>query len=508
MSKLKWRALALATAVAALSLPAGGGAAVNESHCTRTFAGSGPVAFRTCIAPAVDVHSGNIHVVAAAIPGASRLTSAVKVREVAFDLDGNRILTDVEEPYRFDLDTRKFSGGDHVLTAVALLKDGRTVNVSATRLRFVGTQPSAPARAPFTPRTGRSTTPFVVAAVGDGAGGRRASSRLLGRLASLRPNLLLYLGDVYETGTSTEYDNWYGPSWGRFRSITNPVVGNHEYDGGKAAGYVGYWAGIPLYYGYEAAGWQFLALDSNHGFRALDAGKPQRTWLESEFGEDRPTCKIVQLHHPVVTHEPDMTTRARAMWRLLVERGADIVLAGHVHNYQRWVPLSAAGEPAATGVVQFVAGTGGQSVARSETPDDRRARVIGTKPGGIGVLLLTLNVRGAAYRYVDADGRLHDWGAIPCGGETDLDAPGAPTHLRATPLGKQRLRLDWREPVDDVGITGYELYRDTRLVARIPPTTRSIVARRPGDHSYEVRAIDGGGHRSAPSQPVAVLGTA
>ena len=343
--------------------------------------------------------------------------------------------------------------------------------------------------------------------MGDGAGGRRASDGLLKRLASLRPSLLLYLGDVYETGTSTEFDNWYGPSWGRFRSITNPIVGNHEYDGGKAPGYLDYWAGVPLYYGYEAAGWQLLALDSNHGFRALDVGKPQRTWLESELGEDQPTCKIVQLHHPVVTNEPGVTTRARAVWRLLVEGGADIVLAGHVHNYQRWVPLDAAGEPAATGPVQFVAGTGGQSVARPGTRDDRRARVIGTKPGGIDVLLLTLNFRGAAYRYVDAGGGLHDWGAIPCGGETDLDAPEAPTGLRSTPVGKQRLRLDWREPADDVGITGTRAYRNTRLVARIPPTTRSIVARPTGNHSYEVRAIDGAGHRSAPSQPIAVLGT-
>src|SRR5205085_1108797 len=81
----------------------------------------------------------------------------------------------------------------------------------------------------------------VVAAVGDGAGGESSEEAVVGEIASWNPSLLLYLGDVYQKGSPAEFDNWYGRGdprfYGRFRSITNPAVGNHEYDGSQAAGY-------------------------------------------------------------------------------------------------------------------------------------------------------------------------------------------------------------------------------------------------------------------------------
>ena len=53
---------------------------------------------------------------------------------------------------------------------------------------------------------------------------------------SWNPNLFVYLGDVYEKGTSTEFYNWYGTPdtyYGRFRDVTNPIIGNHEYEDGS-----------------------------------------------------------------------------------------------------------------------------------------------------------------------------------------------------------------------------------------------------------------------------------
>ena len=46
--------------------------------------------------------------------------------------------------------------------------------------------------------------------------------------------MMLYLGDVYDNGTIAEFYNWYGEAthqwFDRFKSITNPVIGNHEYE--------------------------------------------------------------------------------------------------------------------------------------------------------------------------------------------------------------------------------------------------------------------------------------
>jgi hypothetical protein len=91
----------------------------------------------------------------------------------------------------------------------------------------------------FNVRTGSNPAPgapFVVAAAGDGVGGEQSESDTTNLIASWNPNLFLYLGDVYEKGTSTEFYNWYRQqanpgNYGRFDSITDPTVGNHEYSG-------------------------------------------------------------------------------------------------------------------------------------------------------------------------------------------------------------------------------------------------------------------------------------
>ena len=63
------------------------------------------------------------------------------------------------------------------------------------------------------------------------------------------------LGDnVYLKGTAAQYQDCYGPTWGRHLNRTQPVPGNHEYETPNASGYFGYfgappargvWAGTP-----------------------------------------------------------------------------------------------------------------------------------------------------------------------------------------------------------------------------------------------------------------------
>jgi len=101
-------------------------------------------------------------------------------------------------------------------------------------------------------------------AVGDAASGSPTERQMAGLMASWQPNLLTYLGDVYDRGSPYEFDNWYGdPSGiGQFRSITNPAIGNHEPLTAGGAGYFEYWDNIPHYYSYDVAGWHVVTLDS------------------------------------------------------------------------------------------------------------------------------------------------------------------------------------------------------------------------------------------------------
>src|SRR2546427_19086 len=76
-----------------------------------------------------------------------------------------------------------------------------------------------------TPAAGQ---PEIVGAVGSGADGAAGSNSVATQVRGWSPNLFLFLGDVYEMGTYEEFQNWYDPSWGPMRGVTNPVPGDQE----------------------------------------------------------------------------------------------------------------------------------------------------------------------------------------------------------------------------------------------------------------------------------------
>ena len=176
-----------------------------------------------------------------------------------------------------------------------------------------------------TPSSGSTTAPFlsgssdpVIAAVGDsacdpadanfkgGAGGRsschhRAVSDLLvnRNLAAFLP-----LGDnQYEDGTLAKFLASYEPTFGRLKTITRPVVGNHEYLTAGAAGYFDYFGSQAGqrgqgWYSYDLGRWHLVALNSNCG-QAGGCGpdSPQGRWLRADLAASRapapwPTCTI------------------------------------------------------------------------------------------------------------------------------------------------------------------------------------------------------------------------
>src|SRR5215210_4165358 len=125
-----------------------------------------------------------------------------------------------------------------------------------------------------------------------------ADDALSARVARERIDRLLYLGDVYESGTAAEYGEYYAPSWGRFKRITRPTPGNHDWDN-RDEGYDPYWGrraprtGRGHYYSFDVAGWHFVSLNSHE-----DSGPNSRqaAWLSSDLRRYRGTCTIA-FHH-------------------------------------------------------------------------------------------------------------------------------------------------------------------------------------------------------------------
>src|SRR5690349_18605776 len=170
------------------------------------------------------------------------------VLELVFYLDGGYLLTDyiIAPTYTFQLPSTHFVDGTHSLSVQATMRDNFITSPIAINLIFSNgiTQPPVNTKT-FTPGAHSQPPagqPFILAAVGDGASGEQPA--VTNKIASWSPNMFLYLGDVYEKGSYAEFYNWYGTSsryFGQFRSITNPVIGNHEYNFNAGAGYYDYW---------------------------------------------------------------------------------------------------------------------------------------------------------------------------------------------------------------------------------------------------------------------------
>lgn len=411
----------------------------------------------------------------------------------------------------------KWQDGSYTITAVAFMRDGySTANPASITLTFSNGNSQPPVNlGTFTPSTGTTPpngSPFIVAAVGDGADGATANTNVTNLIASINPNLFLYLGDVYEDGTPAEYYNWYGTgstSYSRFFSITNPTIGNHEYVGSSAAGYFDYWNNVPNYYSFDAGGWHFISLNSNSSHIGVDKTSVQYAWLSQDLAANSNLCTIVYYHHPLYNIGPEgSTTAVSDIWTLLAQNGVSIVLNGHDHDYQRWVALDGNGNPSTAGVTEFVAGMGGHGLQTITGSDSRVAFWDDTNPQGFGVLELALNSSGANFEYINTSGTILDSGVIPCNkaGE-DTQAPSVPSGLSATVASATQVNLSWQAATDNVGVAGYTIYRDNAVLTTVTGSSLSysdFTAMPSSSYSYSIDAFDVAGNRSAQSSPVSV----
>jgi chitodextrinase len=430
------------------------------------------------------------------------------VQSVLFELDGSYLLTDFSDPYGFKLPSALWVDGSHTLSASAALRDGVTSSSASIDLTFangVTTPPTPPSD--FAAKSTNVAHP-VVAAAGDGPDGGPAADQVAGLIASWDPDLALYLGDVYENGSTAEFYNWYDQTgWGGLKSITNPVVGNHEYTAGAAPGYFGYWHEPPHYYAFNAGSWHVIALDSTSQFNETAPGTAQYQWLENELTTNSAACTLVYFHHPVWSVGPQGDTAfLQDIWKLMAANGVDLVLTGHDHSYQRWMPLDANGVPSSTGITEFVVGTAGHGIQHFVRADSRLVVGYDTSPAGFGALRLTLNPDGAGYRFADTNDVAKDGGAFQCSGTPDdTTAPSQVTDLAASaPLGGY-VSLHWTASVDDVGVTGYRIIRDGALLTTTLDTDYKDTSVSPGSsYAYQVVALDPAGNASTPSNVAAV----
>ena len=481
-----------------------------------TCSASGPSAAYSVTVCLTDPAAGSTLSGGRAIAGTVAVSgTSPGIQRVVFYFRGVYLLTDYASPYTFTLDSARFVDGAATIEIEALMRDGFVSSHGIVSVSLANGVTSPPVNTrTFNPSTSTWTGsgPIVLAAAGDGASGEPNAQGATDLIASWNPNLMLYLGDVYEKGSPTEFDNWYGgPTtyYGRFRAITNPTIGNHEYEGAVAPGYFDYWDNVPHYYSYTIGSWHFVSLDSTSQYGQTATGTPQVSWLANDLALNTAPCTIVYFHHPVFSVGPNGdNSRLNTIWSMLATSAVDLVLAGHDHDYQRWVPLDGSGNPSPGGITQFVVGTGGHGVQAFARTDARLAAGFDTSPGAIGALRLQLSDGLAGYDFTNSAGTVLDSGSIACQpGGIDTSPPTVPTALTATPLGSSRVDLAWNASSDNVGVVAYDVYRDGAFSASVGGSTlgwSDTTVATATQYTYTVVARDLAGNTSPASQSAVV----
>ena len=243
----------------------------------------------------------------------------------------------------------------------------------------------------------------MIWAVGDGGESDGDDRQVADLIAGDDPAHVIYLGDVYDTGTPAEFRAFadvYGPLVERMW----PTPGNHEW-AAHASGYDPFWRealGRPLPHHYErrAGGWQVLSANSE-----TPEDRRQLAWLRDRASGGG-TCRLVFWHGPRFNAGKHRNEEidVDGLWDAVAGRAA-IVLSGHDHNLQRFHSVD--------GTVQLVSGAGGRGHHNVNEEDPRLAFSEDTEDGA---LRMTLTPGAADLQFIAADGEVLDRSTVACRG--------------------------------------------------------------------------------------------
>ena len=275
----------------------------------------------------------------------------------------------------------------------------------------------------------------VVTIAGDIAGSLRGDLATGALVRRINPTYALTAGDeAYEDGTAANYTQ-YDQSWAQFKAKTRPAPGNHDYHpaAGSPPYYYTYFAGqLPAenagqYYAFDIGRWRLYSLNCEIDCSASSA---QAAWLRNDLATaGAGKHKLAYLHRPRFScGHHGSSPRPAALWDALLAARADVVVAAHDHLYERYPRMSSTGALSDTGMVSFVAGTGGASHDPIGTGSDPGCALARSRQNTqFGVLRLTLEANAFTWAFIATDNSVLDSGTQPT-----LDRFGSPPPSRTS----------------------------------------------------------------------------
>ena len=273
---------------------------------------------------------------------------------------------------------------------------------------------------PASAETGAPTVTMI--AVGDIGRCDSTNDDATGALAAGLPGVVATLGDTaYPDGTTQQLEECFGGSWGVVKDrIRFAVTGNHDIHADGGVPLQEYMGSAAVQDGHtwfsdDLGAWHIVVLDGNCGlFGDLCTSESEQVrWLSEDLAASGAHCTLALMHQPRFSSgehgdDPALGT----FWDELYSAGAELVLDGHDHDYERFAPQAPDRTPDdARGVVEIVVGTGGADLERFRQP---RPNSLVRINDAHGVLELTLDADAWSFRFVDVTGVARDAGNGSC----------------------------------------------------------------------------------------------
>ncbi|PZR39890.1 MAG: hypothetical protein DI538_05735 [Azospira oryzae] len=267
----------------------------------------------------------------------------------------------------------------------------------------------------------RESGSYSFAVIGDTEARPHINDRISKMVWEERPNFAVIVGDLTDGGVKDHKFEW---NYEYFQGITQlasrvpifPVPGNGEDDL--------YWYNqyhvLPEndgYYTFHYGNAQFFMLNSNRPQDFSTEGK-QYQWLEEELKKSTATWKFVAHHHAPYSADDDDYGDS---WKQKAETGdlairkivplyekykVDMVFFGHLHTYQRTLPIKDNKVSQQNGVI-YVQGGGGGGNLEDFAPS--RAWFSAKTYRGHHYFTITVHDRELNFKMYDTEGRMKDY---------------------------------------------------------------------------------------------------